>query len=261
MGTYHAACCTDSGDMYTWGNDGESIDKFYKTLPRCTGLLGQGDNFKDTWEPCLVQTFRTLKKKVIQVACGMSMTMSLTDEGRMYTNGWGWFACQGDANAASRNNYNVPTYLPLSKEMNIAEEQAEKQRQAGVEVAVVLTDPVTMIACGLIHNTCLTASGRVYTWGMGGHAQLGHGDTLWKFRPTRVLNLPNNTRCVDLAAGTYQTAIILDNGEVHIWGSFLLGGLGLGSLHTSEPQPLVVGALLGRRNRKVALGNHFGVCV
>jgi len=258
MGSYHAACNTDTGDMYTWGNDGGSIDYFYKTLPKCTGLLALGTEVKETWEPMLVPTFRAIGQKVKQVACGMSMTLALTEEGKMYTSGWGWFACQGDGN---RTNNNVPTFIPLSKEMQIAAEQAEKQRVAGVEVAVVLSDRVEMISSGLIHNTCLTASGRVYTWGMGGHAQLGHGDTNWQYRPKHVTRLPLNTRCVDMCAGTYQTAVILDNGEVHIWGSYLLGGLGLGTLHTPETQPLVIGALLGRRNKKIALGNHFGVCV
>lgn len=45
---------------------------------------------------------------------------------------------------------------------------------------------VVAIACGGAHSACLTARGRVYTWGKGRYGRLGHGDSEDQLLPKLV---------------------------------------------------------------------------
>jgi len=92
---------------------------------------------------------------------------------------------------------------------------------------------------------------------MGGHAQLGHGDTEWQERPKLVEPLAKAGKVQNLSAGTYQTAAVLENGYVYVTGSYLLGALGLGDIHRPQMSFRIIGSLLGRVNQKVSCGNHF----
>jgi E3 ubiquitin-protein ligase HERC2 len=45
---------------------------------------------------------------------------------------------------------------------------------------------VVAIACGGAHSACLTARGRIYTWGKGRYGRLGHGDSEDQLVPKMV---------------------------------------------------------------------------
>lgn len=47
------------------------------------------------------------------------------------------------------------------------------------------------IACGGAHSACLTARGRIYTWGKGRYGRLGHGDSEDQLVPKLVNNITN----------------------------------------------------------------------
>mmetsp|Transcript_18157 Transcript_18157/g.23892 ORF Transcript_18157/g.23892 Transcript_18157/m.23892 type:complete len:547 (+) Transcript_18157:211-1851(+) len=70
-GGFHSAAITESGNLYTWGG-GEH------------GQLGHGDKVNKT-TPCLVEALRD--KVLVQITCGWSHTVALTDDGKVYT--WG----------------------------------------------------------------------------------------------------------------------------------------------------------------------------
>jgi RCC1 and BTB domain-containing protein len=70
-GGFHTAAITDTGELYTWGG-GEH------------GQLGHGDKVNKT-SPCLVEALRD--KLLVQITCGWSHTVALTDTGDVYT--WG----------------------------------------------------------------------------------------------------------------------------------------------------------------------------
>lgn len=70
-GGFHSAAINETGELYTWGG-GEH------------GQLGHGDKVNKT-SPCLVEGLRD--KLLVQITCGWSHTVALTDMGDVYT--WG----------------------------------------------------------------------------------------------------------------------------------------------------------------------------
>ena len=67
----------------------------------------------------------------------------------------------------------------------------------------------------LDHNLAITASGALYTWGYGGHGQLGHGDQLIQYLPKRIEGLQGV--CCVAAGGAHSIAIAKD-GTALGWG-------------------------------------------
>ncbi|XP_060892574.1 RCC1 domain-containing protein 1-like [Labrus mixtus] len=78
------------------------------------------------------------------------------------------------------------------------------------------------------HAILLTASGAVYTWGLGSHGQLGHGGLTSEEEPRAVealWGMPMS--CV--AAGAWHSVCISDGGDLYVWGWNESGQLGLPS--------------------------------
>uniref|UniRef100_A0A8C3GCF4 RCC1 domain containing 1 n=1 Tax=Cyclopterus lumpus TaxID=8103 RepID=A0A8C3GCF4_CYCLU len=78
------------------------------------------------------------------------------------------------------------------------------------------------------HAILLSASGAVYTWGLGSHGQLGHGGLSSEEEPRAVealLGMPMS--CI--ATGSWHTVCISDGGDLYVWGWNESGQLGLPS--------------------------------
>ncbi|XP_075870936.1 RCC1 domain-containing protein 1 isoform X2 [Nelusetta ayraudi] len=78
------------------------------------------------------------------------------------------------------------------------------------------------------HAVLLSASGAVYTWGLGSHGQLGHGGLTPEEEPRAVealWGMPMS--CV--AAGGWHSVCISDGGDLYVWGWNESGQLGLPS--------------------------------
>lgn len=78
------------------------------------------------------------------------------------------------------------------------------------------------------HAILLSASGAVYTWGLGSHGQLGHGGLGSEEEPRAVealLGMPMS--CI--ATGSWHTVCISDGGDLYVWGWNESGQLGLPS--------------------------------
>ncbi|TNN87813.1 RCC1 domain-containing protein 1 [Liparis tanakae] len=78
------------------------------------------------------------------------------------------------------------------------------------------------------HAILLSASGAVYTWGLGSHGQLGHGGLASEEEPRAVealLGMPMS--CI--ATGNWHTVCISDGGDLYVWGWNESGQLGLPS--------------------------------
>uniref|UniRef100_UPI0037E764CB RCC1 domain-containing protein 1-like n=1 Tax=Semicossyphus pulcher TaxID=241346 RepID=UPI0037E764CB len=78
------------------------------------------------------------------------------------------------------------------------------------------------------HAILLTASGAVYTWGLGSHGQLGHGGLTSEEEPRAVealWGMPMS--CV--ATGGWHSVCISDGGDLYVWGWNESGQLGLPS--------------------------------
>ncbi len=103
---------------------------------------------------------------------------------------------------------------------------------------------IALVRSGLYFGVALTTDGRVRTWGLDGHGQLGQGSTRDGLVPA---DLPTNERFVDIAAsnsGFFACGINV-TGDVLCWGANDRGQLGNGSLE-ERTLPTKVDGLVGK---------------
>ena len=118
---------------------------------------------------------------------------------------------------------------------------------------------VTQVACGADFTACLTADGRVYTFGFGAGGQLGHGNERDQWQPRVVVELEGK-HVVRIACGYYHMLALTDAGDVYAWGSGTSGKLGLGDCRTSRV-PELVKDLHGKAVVDVACGWNHCACI
>ncbi len=86
---------------------------------------------------------------------------------------------------------------------------------------------VRAAACGEHHTAFLTASGEVFTCGLGQFGALGHGSEEREARPRRVEAVAAET-VVGVACGWRHTAALTTDGALYLWGHGGFGQLGHG---------------------------------
>ena len=86
---------------------------------------------------------------VVAASCGESHGACCTEDGRVYCWGDNTYAQGGHGDTESRL---LPTLVD------------------GIDGTIL------HVCCGRFHTAAVTATGRLYTWGRGGHGRLGHGD-------------------------------------------------------------------------------------
>ncbi|KAM4734252.1 RCC1 domain-containing protein 1 [Anableps anableps] len=84
------------------------------------------------------------------------------------------------------------------------------------------------LSLGGEHAILLTAAGAVYTWGQGGHGQLGHGGLIPEEEPRTVEALWGMSMG-SVAAGGWHSVCVSDGGDLYVWGWNESGQLGLPS--------------------------------
>ena len=88
--------------------------------------------------------------------------------------------------------------------------------------------------------------GTLHTFGRGDFGQLGHGDQQNQASPKRVeVEAWQGRRVTSVACGEYHTAVILDDGTLHTFGSGGSGRLG----HGDEQKQASPSAWRSRRGR------------
>ena len=92
-----------------------------------------------------------------------------------------------------------------------------------VDVVDIGSD-ASAITAGYSHACALLTNGGVKCWGYGGLGQLGNNDTVSHSVPVNVTKLGSAVSTI--AAGTYHTCALLDNGGIKCWGSGENGRLG-----------------------------------
>uniref|UniRef100_A0A182IU73 HECT-type E3 ubiquitin transferase n=1 Tax=Anopheles atroparvus TaxID=41427 RepID=A0A182IU73_ANOAO len=111
------------------------------------------------------------------------------------------------------------------------------------------------------HVLALTASGNVFSWGNGEGGRLGHGDTVTKEVPTRIVALAER-QVTGVFCGASYSAAITATGELYTWGRGTYGRLGHGNSEDKHV-PTLVTALKSHRVVHVALGcgDAHSLCV
>ena len=224
-GAFHTATVTEGGGVYTFGN-GED------------GQLGHGDR-KNQLAPRGVPAAAFNGERVVMVAAGNSNTVALSEEGRVFTWGGGFY---GQLGHDDRENQWAPR-------------QVEAGRFGG--------EKVVFVAAGGNHSVAVTAGGRLYTWGFGGSGQLGHGDTGSRQVPTLVgAGAFGGSAVVTAACGSNHTLVVTRDGALWVCGSGRYGRLGLND-HANRHAFSRVGVdeFGGARIVAAAAGEHHSAAV
>eukprot|EP00892_Ulva_mutabilis_P008446 jgi/Ulvmu1/5974/UM026_0098.1 len=86
---------------------------------------------------------------------------------------------------------------------------------------------VKQVAAGGFHGAAVSHEGEVYTWGMGRHGALGHGETSNCPSPSRVHAL-RGVVIDHVVCGPTATLAVSREGDLYAWGNNACGMLGVG---------------------------------
>ena len=177
-----------------------------------------------------------------RAATGLSHTLTLDDEGTVWSFGWNNYGQCGINN--NKKDVTKPTKVP------------------GLPVIVA-------IAAGDDFSACVDIEGHVWTFGSGSYGQLGHGEPKNnKYTPTKV---PRLNDIVSVSCGCNHTMCITSKGSVYAFGFNYYGALGtdlpsnayvyegwiLGAPTSFSPTPLVVN--IDENIKQIACGEKHSV--
>ena len=197
-GNRHAALVCADGSLHTFGH-GEC------------GRLGHGH--EDSYDgPALVEHLRNEGIQIEKVSCGRDHTVAISDQGCMYSCGWGEAGRLGLGIEATK--VLVPTHA------------ATRLSAAG--------EKFVDVSCGAEHTLLVGTTGKCYVCGTGQH--LGLRVATVALQPEPVLGELANMRIVGVGAGLAHSAAVSSCGKVYTWGFGQSGALGHGNLDShAEP--------------------------
>ncbi|XP_042235207.1 uncharacterized protein LOC121874922 isoform X2 [Homarus americanus] len=172
-GKNHMLAVTDNG-VYGWGSN-----KY--------GQVGIGGTGRCP-RPTLLASLEG--KGIISVACGQFHSLAVSEDGKLYTWGWGVHGQLG--------NSNVEDCLTPTPVQRLARKH------------IVLADG------GYAHSVAMSSDGNVYAWGCGTYGQIGNGGIVKVTRPERV---PLPGPATHLASGYFQNIAVTKNHKVYMWGN------------------------------------------
>eukprot|EP00922_Rhytidocystis_sp_ex-Travisia-forbesii_P035686 GHVS01052943.1.p1 GENE.GHVS01052943.1~~GHVS01052943.1.p1 ORF type:complete len:425 (-),score=32.07 GHVS01052943.1:115-1389(-) len=193
------------------------------------------------------------RHRVVGVACGSYHTVAVTEEGLMFSWGWGGSFWSGVGGLGHGNNLSV---------------ESPKLVQCLAE----LQEAVVQVACGQQHTLALTDSGDIYACGKGELGRLGRGhngdqEEFMKIELFSGLKDSEAVRIIKIDCGTSHSTALGDNGSVWVWGRNDYGQLGLddcvGDVYANEmyPRRLRSFDLENIRIRDISCGDHHMVAI
>ncbi|KYO28712.1 serine/threonine-protein kinase Nek8 [Alligator mississippiensis] len=260
-GDLFSACLTDRGIIMTFGSGSN-------------GCLGHG-NFTDVTQPKIVEAL--LGYEIVQVACGASHVLAVSNEREVFAWGRG---DNGRLGLGTLESHNSPQQVPVPPEHEAqgvicgidasmvltisgrilacgsnrfnklgldcitAEEEPSQENQveeapalACTRSAPLLREPIVCADIGTAHSAAVTASGQCYTFGSNQHGQLGTGTCRSSRVPYLVVGL-QAVKVTMVACGDAFTVAIGADGEVCTWGKGARGRLGRKDEETRMPRPV-----------------------
>mmetsp|Transcript_8992 Transcript_8992/g.15604 ORF Transcript_8992/g.15604 Transcript_8992/m.15604 type:complete len:661 (+) Transcript_8992:155-2137(+) len=167
--------------------------------------------------------------RIVSSAAGSAHSMALASDGSLFTWGSGSHGQLGhsqlQAVAEAMPGQNHPITMPTATKISRLD-----------PASLSPENRVTAIAAGAQHSMALTVGGAILAFGANSHGQLGTGDLVNRWKPTRInLALPGDeSRClrvVQLACGLNHTVALFSNQgtlQVRTTGCNLHGQLGHG---------------------------------
>jgi RCC1 and BTB domain-containing protein len=211
-GTDHTAAWTDEGELFTVGKGH-------------WGQLGHG-GYQTERVPILVQGLAG--KKVIGAAAGEFHTAAWTDEGELFTFGYG---VHGQLGHGGEQTELVPRL-----------------------VEALVGKKVIGASAGQYHTAVCTEAGELFTFGYGVYGQVGHGGRQQELVPRLVSALAGKT-VIGASTCCNHTVVWTDEGELFTFGHRDCGQLGHGG---TQPEfvPRLVEGLAGKK----VIGAAAGLC-
>lgn len=212
VGLRHSAAITEDGSLYTFGSGN-------------WGVLGHG-NEKDVRfdQPKPVDYFVKKGIKIKDVALGEYHTAALTDDGNLYTWGYGgkigffnWMYTQevGALGHGDKKHHFQPKKVEFFSKNNIK---------------------VDYISAGLYHTNACVENGNLYSWGRGLYGVLGNASNQYSLEPmlndeisTLIEEDPENRVIERVDSADEYTGILFKNDQLFVWGKNDRGQLGVGS--------------------------------
>jgi uncharacterized delta-60 repeat protein len=221
---HHSLALFDDGSLWTWGVYG-------------TGSLGSNAP-RSVSRPA-----SWAGRTVVKMAAGLNHNLVVLDDGTV----WAWGAGQDGALGDGRDG------------LSVSIQPAPVAAPAGWTGKSVVG-----IAAGGSHSLALLNDGTVWAWGSGGHGQLGNGQSASSV-PVAVVRPAAWTgrRVIEVAAGEYHSAVLLDDGAVWTWGGNFAGALGNGQgADSPEPIPVLApAAWSGHPVVRIVSGTYFNLAL
>lgn len=188
-GRSHSLLVNKDGQVFSLGNN---------SLGQCGRPIVEDEIYFGSKK---VQRLDDLPRNVIQVECGQDHSMFLTEDGKLFSCGWG---ADGQTGLGHYDNQHKPTQVKGDIE--------------GAKIVKVSSYADTVLA--------LDDKGNVFGWGNTEYAQfriLADCESE-QFNVPRQLKLRKSpSKIIDIAAGGTICALLNDEGQVFVWGFGILG--------------------------------------
>ncbi|KAI8873104.1 RCC1/BLIP-II [Ramicandelaber brevisporus] len=224
-GGIHNLALTANGVIWSWGcNDQKALGREGEEMipaPITSGLDGV---------------------KIVKAYCGDSISVALSDEGKVYT--WGTY----------RSSEGILGF------------DAENEIQAiPTIVQDLIFQQVVDVAVGTDHVLALTSKGEVYGWGNGQNYQIGRRIVeRRKINGTRPERLALR-EIVKIGAGAYHSFAIDKSGNVYAWGLNNYGQCGVsaadGGIEDTIRAPTLISRLCGQNIKHITGGEHHSLAL
>eukprot|EP01022_Parablepharisma_sp_SALTPOND_P019911 TRINITY_DN348_c0_g1_i1.p1 TRINITY_DN348_c0_g1~~TRINITY_DN348_c0_g1_i1.p1 ORF type:complete len:1251 (-),score=130.51 TRINITY_DN348_c0_g1_i1:17517-21269(-) len=113
----------------------------------------------------------------------------------------------------------------------------ESEQKYPKEITIIHQHTPIFISAGDSHSACVTASGKLFTWGDGEYGKLGHSNTQTVLSPMRVLAL-SEVEIVTVSCGAFHTLAVDKAGMVWSFGQ-PKGEKLVDADHTNTPQVVI----------------------
>lgn len=256
------------------------------------GQLGVGD-LRERPSFTVVRPLRS--KGIASVHCGHDISLSLSEDGNVYSWGGGGTGPVGYARAPTEDERKARRRVAFmgddsdddrgfGSEVDSDEEldargnpkpksAAEKLQRAIPEeykepklIVGLEGEGIVDVAIGPTHGAAISDGGDLYTWGGGVYGQLGIGDFDVHHEPTILESMQDGSVVRQLVCGHDHTLAVSDRGIGYAWGFANSGKLGLGVMEREGverpfsrmfPTPIIIDRLKRVHVAQVACGpNH-----
>jgi len=279
-GDFHCLAVNEFGDVFAWGR----------------GRSGQlGDGSRRPMQKIPLRVAHLEHERIIDVACGSSHCLAVTQEGDVYQ----WGPCHRFvANSNQIRNCQMPGMGNWSEQKEELIRKSHEQylaaqcptasgasHEADAEVTYLTpevanfgafvseddlvpglvpgfeNETIVSVTAGYSFSLALNKAGQLFSWGFNEKRQLGILHRFNQEKPQLIKSLADaGVVIVKVECGQQHVLALSTEGQVFSWGLGVLGQLGHGDCVDSG-LPRVVKALLDHKIVDIACGSHHSVAL